>query len=79
MMNFNRSLPDDEEEEDETVGHRMKQLVFCVVGLVVLVSSIGLLYWLGYRDGWNDRDKGVGVTDATYRSTMVLKDAGVNR
>lgn len=55
MMSLNRSLPDDDEEEEETRGQRMKQFISCMVCLLVLVFSIGLLYWLGYQDGWNDR------------------------
>jgi hypothetical protein len=79
MRSFNRSLPDDDEEEEETRGHRMKLLLFGIVGVLLVIFSIGLLYRLGYRDGWNDRAKRDSITSLTYRSTMVLKGAGVNR
>lgn len=55
MRSLNRSLPDDDEEEEETRGHRMKPLLFGIVGVLLVIFSIGLLYWLGYQDGWNDR------------------------
>lgn len=33
----------------------MKPFLFGFVGMLLIIFSISLLYWLGYQDGWSDR------------------------
>jgi|GEM_PF-4580572 len=58
-------------------GTRMKLSGIALV--LFTLFSIGLLYRLGYQDGWNDRAKRDSGTSLTYRSTVVLAGPGVNR
>lgn len=43
--------------------------------VLFILFSIGLLYKLGYMDGWNDRS----VAGSTYCNTTVLRGEEVNR